>query len=237
MTIGSTRHDSPTNRYSLRCKFLQNLPINRHSLQPISLKDREPFAVGGTRRCYLMPGNPDRCVKVLRDDRTPELRRAALKGIRRLRPLRYYDDQLREIEVYERLTKKPTPRLWEHVPEFFGTVPTDMGIGIVTKLFRNHDTSYPLNLEQQVPLGVDSTLQTAIDTFKTWLLDELFLSRDLLPHNIIVVRAEPESCKLVIVDGLGNSEFIPVSNWLRAAARRKIRRKITKFEHRIELLR
>ena len=184
-----------------------------------------------------MPGNSVRCVKVLRKDRTPEVRRAAMKGLRRLRPLRYYDDQLREIAMYERLCRNPTPHLWRHVPEYFGTVQTDLGIGIVTRLFRNHDGSFPNNLEQSVPLGVDAALESALEEFKSWLQDELFLTRDLLPHNIIVVRANAPSCKLVIVDGLGNSEFIPISSWISAAARKKITRKIVKFEHRLDMLR
>lgn len=183
-----------------------------------------------------MPDHFDRCVKVLREDRTPDARRAQLRGLRRLRPLRYYDDQLREIEVYEYLRRNPTPHLWTHVPEYFGSVETDLGIGIVTKLFRNHDGSYPTNLEQHIPHGVDDQLETALTEFKNWLREELFLTRDLLPHNIIVVRTTAQTCKLVIVDGLGNSEFIPISSWIRAAARKKIQRKIDKFEHRIEIL-
>ena len=65
---------------------------------------------------------------------------------------------------------------------------------------------------------------------------ELFLTRDLLPHNIIAVADSPERFRLVIVDGIGNSEFLPLSHWFKFCARAKIERKIRKFDHRIQIL-
>ena len=72
--------------------------------------------------------------------------------------------------------------------------------------------------------------------FKAWLRRELFLTRDLLPHNIIAVADHPERYRLIVVDGIGNSEFIPVSHWFRSLARLKIERKIRKFDDRTRIL-
>ena len=38
--------------------------------------------------------------------------------------------------------------------------------------------------------------------------------------------------RVMIVDGIGNAELIPVSSWLDAFARRKTRRKIRRFRER-----
>ncbi|MDE0189984.1 MAG: YrbL family protein, partial [Gammaproteobacteria bacterium] len=46
----------------------------------------------------------------------------------------------------------------------------------------------------------------------------------------------PERFRLVIVDGIGNSEFLPLSHWFKFCARAKIERKIRKFDHRIRIL-
>lgn len=200
------------------------------------LRSLEPFTIGGTRLCFLHPNDPTKCVKVLRTDRTPRLRRARTKGLKRFRSLKHWDDQYKEVQAYEHLVKKSTPKIWEHIPEFFGQVQTDLGVGIVTRLFRNANGEYPRNLEEEIPSGLDASLAQAMENFKSWLREELVITRDLLPHNIIVVRETAEFCRLVIVDGIGNSEWIPVSTWFTWFARRKIARKIKKFDYRVQLL-
>ena len=200
----------------------------------LTLAGREPFAIGGTRRCFVHPDDESLCVKVLRPDRTPSARLAGARGWRRLKGLRGFDDQRKEVKAYRQLRQSRID--WTHVPRYHGTVPTDQGIGVVTELHRNWDGRFPLNLEQLVPNGMTDALDAAIDEFKAWLRRTLFLSRDLLPHNIIAVAVEPQRFRLVIVDGIGNSELVPLSNWFATCARRKVERKIRKFDHRVRLL-
>ncbi len=201
----------------------------------LKLRHLEPFAIGGTRRCYVHPDHDDRCVKVLRPDRTPAARRAAATGWRRLKGLKGYDDQLKECKAYRHLIQRGQPD-WRHVPCYYGTVETDLGVGIVTTLYRDWNGRFPRNLEQLLPSGTDDAIAAAIVEFKAWLRRELFLTRDLLPHNIIAAEESPGRYRLIVVDGLGNSELIPVSSWFKRAARRKIERKIRKFDHRARIL-
>ena len=210
---------------------------NGNQSKVLTLGHNTPFAVGGTRLCFVHPDDSSKCVKVLRPDRTPQARRKSTKGVKKLRPVKHWDDQQKELTAYRHLLKRDTQALWQHIPEFFGRVETDLGLGIVTKIFRNFDGKFPRNLEQEIPHWVDTSLEAGIADFKRWLRRELVVTRDLLPHNIIVVRDSAEHCRLVIVDGLGNSEWIPVSTWFRSFARRKIERKITKFEQRVDSLR
>ena len=200
----------------------------------LCLKELDPFAIGGTRRCYVHPLEPDKCVKVLRSDRTPHMRRTRTRGWRRLRRLRHFDDQWKEQRGYAQVSSAQQKTVWQHVPEYFGAVETDMGVGIVTRLHRDFDNRYPMNLEQLLPLGMTTGLQTAINEFMAWLRRDRFLTRGLLPHNIIAVRLDETRYRLMIVDGIGNSEFIPISTWFRTAAQRKIERKIRRFERRIQ---
>ena len=201
------------------------------------LGQQTPFAIGGTRICFVHPNDSNKCIKVLRPDRTPHARRNLTTGFKKFRPIKHWDDQRKEITAYQQLLKRDNGTLWYHIPEFFGCVETDLGLGIVTRIFRNFDGKYPRNLEQEIPLGIDTSLEAGIAEFKGWLRRELVVTRDLLPHNIIVVRDSIEQCRLIIVDGLGNSEWIPVSTWFLSFARRKIERKIAKFEGRIDSLR
>ncbi len=201
----------------------------------LRLLDLEPFAIGGTRRCYVHPDDETRCVKVLRADRTPGARRAAARGWRRFKRLASFDDQRKETKAYRHLRRRGQLD-YTHVPRFYGAVETDQGAGIVTALLRDYDGDYPKNLEELLPLGMTDALEQAIGEFKQWLRHELFLTRDLLPHNIIAVADRPARYRLVIVDGIGNSEFIPLSHWFAFCARAKIERKIRKFDYRTRLL-
>ena len=71
------------------------------TMPDILLSDLEPFAIGGTRKCFVHPEDANRCIKVLRPDRTPEARRAIASGWRRYKRLRDFDDQWKERKVYE----------------------------------------------------------------------------------------------------------------------------------------
>lgn len=199
------------------------------------LADCEPFAVGGTRRCYVHPEDENLCVKVLRPDRTAAARLADARGWRRLKGRRGFDDQRKELKAYQQLSRRP-PGDWTHVPRCHGAVATDQGIGVVTDLHRDWHGGFPANLEQLLPSGMSDALGAAIDEFKAWLRRTLFLSRDLLPHNIIVVAVEENRYRLVIVDGIGNSELLPLSSWFDMCARQKIERKIRKFDGRVRML-
>ena len=201
----------------------------------LKLADLEPFAIGGTRRCYIHPQDERLCVKVLRPDRTPVARHQAAQGWRRLKGKRGFDDQRKERKAYDALLKRGW-RNWRHVPRYHGTVATDRGIGIVTDLQRNCDGDFPLNLEELLPNGMTDALASAIAEFKAWLRQDLFLSRDLLPHNILAVAESPCRYRLMIVDGIGNSEMLPLSSYSKTFARMKVERKIRKFDYRVRIL-
>ena len=202
----------------------------------LKLADKSPLFVGGTRYCYIYPGDPGKCIKVLRPDRTGAARKQKMRGWKKFRPERYFDDQIKEIQAYSHLIRKNNPRIWEHIPEFFGTEETDMGTGIITRLFRNADGSLPDNLQTLLPNGKSAALDAGIQEFRRWLLDEVVITRDLLPHNIIAVARSDGSQQVLIVDGIGNADFIPVASWFDFFGKMKIKRKLTKFEHRMNLL-
>jgi hypothetical protein len=197
----------------------------------IELKHSRPLFVGGTRYCFQHPGNRDRCIKVLRPDRTGAARKLLRQDFKRWLPPRFLDDQRKEIKAYAELQAQASERLWRHVPRYHGTVDTDMGIGIVTQLMRNADGSWPSNLRTLLPSGMDAELAAGIEEFLTAVAELRILTRNLLAHNMIAVR-EAAGYRVMVVDGIGNSELIPVSSWLDGFARRKTARKIARFRER-----
>jgi hypothetical protein len=201
----------------------------------ITLKHSRPLFVGGTRYCFQHPEHRDRCIKVLRPDRTGVARKRLRRDLKRWLPARFLDDQRKEIKAYSALLAQASERLWRHVPRYHGTVDTDMGIGIVTQLMRNADGSWPANLETLLPQGIDDALAAGIEEFLQAVSELRILSRDLLAHNIIAVK-EVAGYRVMLVDGIGNAELIPLSSWFDGFARRKTRRKIQRFRARSSAL-
>lgn len=201
----------------------------------ITLKHSKPLFVGGTRYCFQHPEHRDRCIKVLRPDRTGQARKLLRRDFKRFLPARYLDDQLKEIKAYRELLENASERLWRFVPRYHGTVETDMGIGIVTQLMRDADGSWPENLEKVLPRGMNDALEAGIEEFLAGVSELRILTRDLLPHNMIAVR-EQDGYRVMVVDGIGNAELLPVSSWFDGFAQRKTARKIARFRQRAALL-
>jgi len=202
----------------------------------LTLCEQQPLFVGGTRYVYQHPEHTERCIKVLRPERTGAARRARKRGWKRLLPASAFDDQLKEIRAYDALLARGNAQQWQYVPEYFGTVHTDAGLGIVTRLLRNADGSWPLNLERLLPRGMDEHLQAALQVFAEGVLQQRILTRDLLPHNMIAVYGHERQPRIVVVDGIGNADFIPLANYSDRAARAKVRRKLRRLQERVRLL-
>lgn len=199
--------------------------------QTLRLRHTRPLFVGGTRYGFQHPRHADRCVKVLRPDRTGAARRVTRRDFKRWLPARFLDDQRKEVAAYRALLPRAGEALWRHVPRYYGTVDTDMGVGIVTQLLRNADGACADNLQALLPRGLDSELAAGIDEFLRAVVHLRILSRDLLPHNVVAVR-EAGACRVVLVDGIGNAELIPLSSWSGYFADRKTARKIARFRER-----
>jgi hypothetical protein len=52
----------------------------------------------------------------------------------------------------------------------------------------------------------------------------------LKSKNILLQRESPTAGRLVVIDNVGNSDFIPLSHYIALLGRRKIRRKWRRFE-------
>lgn len=202
----------------------------------LKLKHLTPLFTGGNRFCFIYPGDPDKCIKVLQPGRTGAARKKIEPTLKRFRHPDSFDDQLKEIEAYTTLIKQQNPRIWNHIPELFGTEETDYGLGIITRLYRNHDGTYPKNLQQIIPDGISPELAAGIEEFKIWLEKETVVTRDLHTHNVIAVSHKDGRQQVLVVDGIGNAEHFPLSTWFKFFARRKVQRKLKNFDHRIAIL-
>lgn len=200
------------------------------------LSDKAPFARGGNRLCFVHPEAPERCVKVRRPDFTLADLRRSKRFPKNLRPLSAFDDNAEEDRVLRLFEKRFGDPVFSHVSRGFGFVETDFGRGLVSELIRDEDGRISRSLKQYIwENGYADDCRAAAEALcRCW--EELGVpSRDLLVHNIVVQRnKEGRVRRLVVIDGLGSSDFIPFALLPSFMKRAKARRKTANFHQRIE---
>ena len=189
--------------------------------RPLALAGYEPFAKGKRRHCYVHPDNPDLCVKVAAD----------VKDERCLR------EQGRDLKSYRWLRSLGSDSVFDRIPAIEGTVDTDLGEGIVMRLYRDHDGRISRNLAQIiVERGLTPSLVREIDALKRWLRKERLLTRDTAPYNVVAVRTGNGRWQLMIIEGWTNLRYRWVT-WLHPFVKdRLIARQLGKFDRRVSKL-
>lgn len=165
---------------------------------------------GAERVCFQNPSNPAQCVKLSQKDAAKQT--------------------YREIEFFERLKKKSVQ--FTHIPEFLGKVTTETQVGFKQQVILDEDLSVSLNLAQYIvqqgnELDIDHLL-LEIRILKDYLIENRVIPSDLVLTNLLVRQAEG-AITLYLIDGFGNTEFIPVSDFIPYLMHKKINRKFKKF--------
>lgn len=189
--------------------------------RPLALAGREPFARGKRRHCYVHPDDPDLCVKVAADAGDERCLR----------------EQARDLRSYRWLRSLGSDSVFDRIPAVEGTVDTDLGEGIVMRLYRDHDGRISRNLAQIiVERGLPPSLVREIDALKRWLWKERLLTRDTAPYNVVAVRSGNGRWQLKIIEGWANLRYRWVT-WLHPLVKdRLIARQLGKFDRRVSKL-
>jgi hypothetical protein len=218
---------------SAGCFFEFHEPIPRMSSTQSSsesylvLKDQEPFAIGGRRKCFVHPLDPHKCVKVLRDDELRTIRSPRSSSIIPASWRRKYDnnaDELRELTVLEK--RLGASLMGRHLPRCYGMTMTDEGPGLVLDLVRDADGKISRTIREWITLGMElELLRPAFDEFCQFLSDHLVLTRSLLDHNLAVCVGADGPERLVMIDGFGYPAWLPLAAWIPPLGRAKIAKK------------
>ncbi|WP_275288092.1 YrbL family protein [Halomonas elongata] len=165
---------------------------------------------GDERNCYLHPDDPSRCIKLSRKDKAKQTRR--------------------ELRYFQTLRRRGIP--FTHIPEFFGIVEDEALIGFEQQLVVDDQGKLPPNVAQylSVPLTPRqiSRFWEGLDALKAYLLTYNVVPCDLVMSNLLVIE-RPDATTVMLIDGLGASELIPLPEYLPWLGGRKIRRKWAKF--------
>lgn len=197
----------------------------------------QAFARGGNRLCYVDPNCLSRCIKVLRPDRSPRIRRSEKSFPKNLKSLNQFDDNREEYSVVQKIEKSIGTAAYQLIPEFYGYVDTNLGPGLVCELIRDSDGLISISLKQYIwQYGVDEKLQLALDRFSNLWSSLGMPSRNLLLHNIVVQRDNDAIVRLVVIDGLGWPGLFPLAYFIPFLARRRAARKVKTLFQAIENL-
>ena len=171
---------------------------------------------GSSRLCYVHPEDDRKCVKVIYT-RRHEINEVEMKHYRRF--------QRRHVS-------------WELMARPYGFVDTTEGEGLVFSLARDYDGEISKPLEHYLSpanrLQYQDQLRVALGEFKSFLLRECIIVREFKLDNAVFQRISEKRGHLVLIDGVGNNQFLPLANYSRRLARRMLRHKWRKFE--IDLL-
>ena len=190
----------------------------------IELNESLYFAKGTTRRCFFHPEHDDLCIKVPLDNEGKRTR-GILKAISR------------ENQFYKTLQNNNIS--WEHLSEYKGDVDTNFGKGSIYQLIRDHNGEISTNLESYIQpnnsIESNDELSRELNNLYRYMQQYKILTTSLLPRNIVIQKNE-SNVKLIIIDDIGSSEFIPVSAFFAKLAEKKIKRKWDGLEKKIAQL-
>ena len=191
----------------------------------IDLSGSTPFAEGGNRKCFIHPAQSDRCLKVIH----PGLLEKIIKNkpwYKKLRSKDSFDDNLREQEAYkQKALIANNSEVWKHIAKWYGMVETSIGMASETELIKNNDQIAETLENYLFSNGLTDEIKIAINEFHQWLRDNLILTKNLIPHNL-VIKKENNEMIIKIIDGLGSQAFIPLPNHSTFFAKRYVERRI-----------
>ena len=176
-----------------------------------------PSALIGTgvyRECYIHPEKDDQCIKIVyREGGDAETDR--------------------EQKYYRYLSKRGIS--WEMLARFHGNIETNLGPGAVFDLIRDYDDNISKTLDTYFK-STDETCVPYTNIFqslfelKHYLLKYNIITMAFKPKNILYKRLSETTGRCVIVDSLGNSDFIPICTYNKFLGNKKILRKWDRFE-------
>jgi hypothetical protein len=192
----------------------------------INLDGVQSFAEGGNRKCYINPINTKRCLKVLHENLLENLHKNSA-WYKRLGNSDSLDDNLRERNAYnQKAIRSPiNSSIWDHLAIWYGMVETNLGPASETELITNKGEIAETLETYLFREGLTPEIKSALRNFENWLRTHLVLTKNIIPHNI-VIKKENGSLMLKIIDGLGSKSFIPLPKYSKFFARIYVERRI-----------
>lgn len=176
----------------------------------VLLQDDLLIERGSERSCYQHPEDPKRCIKITysHSNRT----QARIK---------------RELKYVKRYKQSPVPL--QIIPDYFGTVNTNLGIGHQFELILDYDGRISAKLSDHIKANGTTNYihEKIISIYHAFLASNAVVS-DLHPGNLLLQK-NYNDYELIMVDGFGNSDFLKVCDYSKFFTKKKLMRKFTRL--------
>ncbi len=197
----------------------------------------DAFSSGGNRLCFVDSSNQARCIKLALEHRSAEIKRAEKSFPNNLRSLAYFDENISDEKVYQRISSTIGDEAYTLIARCNGFVETNLGRGLSYEMIRDSDGDISMTLLHYVwQYGATDDLQVALDHFMFEWARLGMPSRNILLHNIVVQRTELRVSRLIVIDGLGWPDLIPLGYFCKYIARKKAKRKVARLPSVIQKL-
>ena len=179
----------------------------------VTVSTENYISQGLHRKVYIHPEDNSKCIKVLfHPDGTKEM--------------------AREKSYFSHLNKRDIS--WSHMPRYHGAIDTNDGEGLIYELIRDYTGDISDTLEHcfedaKKTAKYADIIRNALTELKEYLLTNGIVTMTIKPKNILLQFESETQAKLVVVDNVGTSDFIPVCQYVRSLARSKTNRKWQRF--------
>jgi len=182
----------------------------------IKLDKQYLIASGTNRACYIHPTDEQKCIKI------------TISG--------NHKETNREANYYKYLQKKDVS--WDMLAKFYGFVETDIGKGEVVELIRNYDLDISKSLDhyfRKIKSQQDiNFFLNLLVKLKKYLYKEKIYIKDLNAVNIVYQKYNQTDGRLVIIDGLAHSNYIPFARSIDSITTKKIDKSWNHFMYKIK---
>jgi hypothetical protein len=199
----------------------------------IDLTGIKPFAEGGNRACYQHPNKINVCLKITHHGLPKKLKNNAA-WYKKLRSEKSFDDNFREANAYQQNSINLHGEIiWNHLARWYGFEDTSLGIASATELILNNGVIAETLESYLYKHGKTEQITHAINDFEIWLRKTLLLTKNILPHNLVVQKKDT-SLALKIIDGLGCSSFLKLPKYNNFFAKQYVNRRLELMHSRID---
>lgn len=180
---------------------------------------------GNNRLLFLLDDFPGKCLKISTPERMRELRKNTTHWYKKIRPITCFSENLKDLRGYKVIDKKIANDVYDYIPNYYGIIKTNLGDGILIEYIDN-----AISIRQYIQKnGFTDILKNELEKLFKILYKNNIQVRDLNLSNFIVKITDNNKIMLKLIDGLGNSQLIPLASWFIYIGRKQIRKRFGYF--------
>jgi hypothetical protein len=198
--------------------------LNKIANTELKLKDVAPINKGNSRLVFVHPDDPSLIVKVVRPDVIESRFGRGKAWYKRRRRYGQFISYIREIQEYIAF-HAAFGRSPHFLQKVFGLAETDIGLGLVTGAERDQEGNLAPNIAMLIERGCfDSAARCDLETFYEQIQSHDIIVSDMNVGNLVYAFSKRHGNHFVLIDGLGNSNILPLkslSRWINRRSKQK----------------